>query len=150
MTTLFLARHGETDWNRDGRFQGHADPPLNDAGRRQAEHLAEELADEPPEAVYASDLRRAFETAEVIGARFGLPVGRAPNPARVLFQDRIWESPANLAPVTVGQDPADAAAGAIAAAARAEAISDAVIQRGRTGLFIGGLAPLIWPSGHAP
>jgi broad specificity phosphatase PhoE len=76
VTTILLARHGETDWNRDGRFQGHADPPLNAAGRRQAESLAQTVASEAPDAVYASDLRRAFETAEIVGARLGLPVGR--------------------------------------------------------------------------
>jgi 2,3-bisphosphoglycerate-dependent phosphoglycerate mutase len=76
VTTILLARHGETDWNRDGRFQGHADPPLNEAGRRQAERLAQAVADEPPDAVYASDLRRAFDTAEIVGTRLGLPVGR--------------------------------------------------------------------------
>ena len=65
-TTLLLARHGETDWNREGRFQGHADPPLNERGREQARLLAELLADEPLEAVYTSDLRRAYETAQVV------------------------------------------------------------------------------------
>jgi broad specificity phosphatase PhoE len=74
VTTILLARHGETDWNRDGRFQGHADPSLNDAGRRQAESLAGTLQGEPPDAVYASDLRRALETAEIVGERLGLPV----------------------------------------------------------------------------
>jgi broad specificity phosphatase PhoE len=76
VTTILIARHGETDWNRAGRFQGHADPPLNESGRRQAEKLAEALGDEPPDAIYASDLRRAFDTAEFVGARFGLPVVR--------------------------------------------------------------------------
>jgi 2,3-bisphosphoglycerate-dependent phosphoglycerate mutase len=76
VTTILLARHGETDWNREGRFQGHADPPLNEAGRKQAERLAEALEDERPDAVYASDLRRAFETAEIVAERLGLPVGR--------------------------------------------------------------------------
>jgi probable phosphoglycerate mutase len=74
MTTLILARHGETDWNRDGRFQGHADPPLNDRGREQALELAELLADEPIEAVYSSDLRRAYETARIVAERKGLDV----------------------------------------------------------------------------
>ena len=45
MATLILARHGETDWNRDGIWQGHGDPPLNELGRRQATELAERLAD---------------------------------------------------------------------------------------------------------
>ncbi len=74
MTTILLVRHGETDWNREGRWQGHADPPLNDAGRRQAEQLAETLVAEPPAAVYSSDLRRARETAEVVARRLDVPV----------------------------------------------------------------------------
>jgi broad specificity phosphatase PhoE len=67
VTTLILVRHGETDWNRDGIWQGHGDPPLNDAGRRQANELAERLADIEVDALYSSDLRRAYETAEIIG-----------------------------------------------------------------------------------
>jgi broad specificity phosphatase PhoE len=73
-TTLILARHGETDWNRDGRFQGHADPPLNDTGRAQARQLAETLADEPIDAIYSSDLRRAHETAQIVAAAKGIDV----------------------------------------------------------------------------
>jgi 2,3-bisphosphoglycerate-dependent phosphoglycerate mutase len=74
VATLLLVRHGETDWNRDGRFQGHADPSLNARGRRQAEELADRLGDVPLTAVYTSDLRRASETAEVVGLRKGVPV----------------------------------------------------------------------------
>jgi broad specificity phosphatase PhoE len=74
VTTILLARHGETDWNRDGRFQGHADPPLNDRGREQARRLAETLDGEPLDALYASDLRRAAETAAIVGAKLGLEV----------------------------------------------------------------------------
>jgi probable phosphoglycerate mutase len=74
MMTLLLARHAETSWNREGRFQGHADPPLSDAGREQARTLASALEGKPPGAVYASDLRRAAETAEIVAARFDLPV----------------------------------------------------------------------------
>jgi len=72
VTTILLARHGETDWNRDDRFQGHADPPLNAAGRKQARVLADALAGEPLAAVYTSPLRRAAETAEIVAAPHGL------------------------------------------------------------------------------
>ncbi|HEU0337127.1 MAG TPA: histidine phosphatase family protein, partial [Gaiellaceae bacterium] len=74
MATVLLARHGETDWNREGRFQGHADPPLNDLGRAQARELADRLAREPLAAVYASPLRRAYETAEIVAATHDLPL----------------------------------------------------------------------------
>jgi 2,3-bisphosphoglycerate-dependent phosphoglycerate mutase len=79
MTTLLLVRHGETDWNADGRLQGQTDRPLSDYGRRQARELGdqlkdEELEDEQLETIYSSDLARARETAEIVGARLGLPV----------------------------------------------------------------------------
>jgi broad specificity phosphatase PhoE len=78
VTTILLARHGETDWNREGRWQGWADPPLNDTGRAQAERLADELQELPFDAVYASDLRRASETAEIVAAPHGVPVRTDP------------------------------------------------------------------------
>ena len=74
MATLMLVRHGETDWNADGRLQGQTDRPLSEFGRRQARQLAEELADDGLEAIYASDLSRARETAEIVGERLGLAV----------------------------------------------------------------------------
>jgi broad specificity phosphatase PhoE len=74
VTTLLLVRHGETDWNADGRLQGHTDRPLSDFGRRQAQQLAAELEGEKLEAIYSSDLARARETAEIVGERLGLPV----------------------------------------------------------------------------
>src|SRR3982751_5651517 len=74
MATLLLARHGETDWNASGRLQGHTDRPLNDYGRRQARELADRLGDDGIAAIYASDLSRAKETAEIVGERLGLPV----------------------------------------------------------------------------
>jgi broad specificity phosphatase PhoE len=67
-----MVRHGETEWNRENRFQGHADPPLNEAGRAQARDLAERLADERLVALYTSPLRRARETAQILGERLGL------------------------------------------------------------------------------
>jgi len=74
MTTLLLTRHGETDWNNQRRWQGHADRPLNDIGREQARELAEMLADHGIDVVYSSDLRRAHETARIVADRLGLPV----------------------------------------------------------------------------
>jgi 2,3-bisphosphoglycerate-dependent phosphoglycerate mutase len=69
-----MARHGQTDWNRERRWQGHLDPPLNALGREQARILAETLADVPIAAVYSSDLRRALDTAEIVARRLNLPV----------------------------------------------------------------------------
>jgi broad specificity phosphatase PhoE len=74
VTTLLLVRHGETDWNAEGRLQGHTDRPLNAHGRAQAKDLAERLSGEGADAIYASDLSRAKETAEIVGARLGLTV----------------------------------------------------------------------------
>ena len=79
MTVLLLVRHGETDWNAAGRLQGHTDRPLNDYGRRQAKELAERLAGEGADAIYASDLVRAKETAEIVGERLGLTVAVDPD-----------------------------------------------------------------------
>jgi 2,3-bisphosphoglycerate-dependent phosphoglycerate mutase len=74
VTTILLARHGETQWNLERRWQGWADPPLNDTGRAQAQALAQQLRDTPFDAVYTSDLRRAHETAEIVAAPHGVPV----------------------------------------------------------------------------
>jgi broad specificity phosphatase PhoE len=74
VTTVYLARHGQSDWNAAGRWQGHADRPLTALGLRQAAELAEELADVPLDAVYSSDLRRARETAEAVAAPRGQTV----------------------------------------------------------------------------
>jgi broad specificity phosphatase PhoE len=74
VTILLLARHGETDWNADGRLQGQTDRPLSDFRRRQARQLGEDLVDEKLEAIYTSDLARARETAQIVGERLGLPV----------------------------------------------------------------------------
>ncbi len=70
--TIVLVRHGETDWNRERRFQGHADQPLNEAGRRQAGELADLLDGDRLAAVYTSPLRRARETAAIVAAHVGL------------------------------------------------------------------------------
>jgi probable phosphoglycerate mutase len=71
-TTIVLVRHGETDWNRDNRFQGHADPPLNDNGRAQARALATELRPLGFAVAYTSPLRRAAETAAILAEELHL------------------------------------------------------------------------------
>lgn len=70
---LYLARHGRTQWNEQGRFQGHADVPLDDVGRAQAGALAEALRGRV-EAVISSDLRRASQTARIVADALGIPV----------------------------------------------------------------------------
>jgi probable phosphoglycerate mutase len=76
---ILLARHGETDDNREPiRVQGFRDTPLNDTGRRQAAQLAEQVADDGIVSLWSSDLSRARETAEIVGAHIGLQVRSDP------------------------------------------------------------------------
>ena len=79
MTTILLARHGQSDWNAAKRWQGHADRPLTDLGRAQARELADRLAATDVEAVYSSDLQRARDTAAVVAAAKGLDVATTPD-----------------------------------------------------------------------
>lgn len=67
-------RHGQTEWNAERRFQGHTDVPLNEVGRRQADHAAELLVRLRPEAIVSSDLSRASATATALARRTGLEV----------------------------------------------------------------------------
>jgi len=73
-TTIILIRHGETAWNAVRRLQGHIDIPLNEAGRRQAAALGQALAGERIDAVVASDLQRAMQTADAVAGHHGLAV----------------------------------------------------------------------------
>jgi 2,3-bisphosphoglycerate-dependent phosphoglycerate mutase len=73
-TRIIAIRHGETSWNVDTRIQGHLDIPLSANGRWQAERLAGALKDEPIAAIYASDLTRAWETAQYVGRAKGIAV----------------------------------------------------------------------------
>jgi probable phosphoglycerate mutase len=75
-TCIGLIRHGETVWNRTGRWQGHAPTPISDEGRQQAALLAEYLAQsgEPVAAIYSSDSPRCRETAAIVAERLGKPL----------------------------------------------------------------------------
>lgn len=74
MTRLLLVRHGQTDWNLEGRWQGASEVPLNSTGWRQAEQVASELAGRRIDAIYSSPLSRSFDTAKLIARRHGLDV----------------------------------------------------------------------------
>ena len=78
MTDLILIRHGETDWNRELRFQGQTDVPLNAIGHTQAQRLAQRLAAEPVQHLVSSDLLRARQTAEPVHAQRLQPLPLAP------------------------------------------------------------------------
>jgi probable phosphoglycerate mutase len=75
-TRIIAIRHGETSWNVDTRIQGQLDIPLNANGRWQAERLADALRDEPLKAIYASDLTRAWETAQYLSRATGVELSK--------------------------------------------------------------------------
>lgn len=77
-TEIYLFRHGRTEWNDLGRWQGQADAPLNEEGRRQAEELAMRWKDKGFSAIYSSDLQRARVTAEPLARQCGLSIHLEP------------------------------------------------------------------------
>lgn len=100
--SVLLARHGETDDNRQPlRFQGWRDTPLNDTGRRQAAELAERVAGLGVRALWSSDLIRARETAVIVGAGLGLEVrldARLREANRGLWEGRLFDDVAREEP----------------------------------------------------
>ena len=80
MMDIWLVRHGETDWNRELRFQGHLDAPLNDLGLQQAQRLGQHLAAQAPRALVASDLLRTRQTAQPLGEHW----------LRAALPDTLW------------------------------------------------------------
>ena len=78
LTTLVLVRHGETSWNMEGRIQGHTDIALNELGVAQAEAVGRRLARERFDAIYSSDLARAYRTA----------CPAVPDPERTIVKDQ--------------------------------------------------------------
>ncbi len=79
VTTLLIARHGETAWNAQRRFQGHSDTDLSPVGLRQSRALAARLASAAPDALYCSDLGRAVRTAEHLRELTGLEIRLEPD-----------------------------------------------------------------------
>ena len=75
---LYVFRHGETDWNREGRLQGGVDTELNATGRLQAQKLKTFFETNPVEVVLSSDLSRALETARIATSSLGIPIVREP------------------------------------------------------------------------
>jgi len=74
MPSLFLIRHGETDWNIEGRYQGQADPPLNSSGLLQAQKLSQDLKDSMLDVLYTSPLQRTRQTADILADVLDIPV----------------------------------------------------------------------------
>lgn len=74
MKQFYIFRHGETDWNAEGRFQGHVDIPLNDRGRAQAQGLIPRLESFGLQVIVSSDLLRAHETARIVAHGLGITV----------------------------------------------------------------------------
>jgi alpha-ribazole phosphatase len=89
MIRLLLVRHGTTAWNRKGRYQGQSDVPLDETGIQQALALKSRLAREEIDAIYASDLQRAWQTAAVVAAPHRLAVRPEPRLREIDFG--IWD-----------------------------------------------------------
>lgn len=89
MTRLLLIRHGQTEWNKLGKYQGQSDVALSEEGLEQARCLAEHFPVEKLDAVYASDLFRAMVTARTVADRFGLAVQKEEAFRELSFGD--WE-----------------------------------------------------------
>jgi alpha-ribazole phosphatase len=86
---LYLIRHGETEWNNTMKFQGSTDIPLSENGRRQSERLGKRLASLKLDAVYTSDLLRAYETATIINSHHNVPLEIVPGLREINFG--AWE-----------------------------------------------------------
>jgi phosphoserine phosphatase len=87
---LVIVRHGESEWNRIGRYQGQSDAPLSELGLRQAEALAGRLRDEPLDIIFASPLQRAAKTAEAI-ARYHTDIPFVHEPALLEIHHGDWQ-----------------------------------------------------------
>ena len=98
---LHCVRHGESSYNAENRIQGQSDVPLSELGRRQGEAVAAALAESPLEAIYASPLRRAMQTAQPLAAALELPIQTDPRLMEVhagVFQDKLRSDLGRLYP----------------------------------------------------
>ena len=85
MIRIYIARHGETTWNVEGRIQGRSDPDLSPEGYAQSRALLEQLKGRPISAIYTSTLKRSFLTAQPIASHLGLPIRRQPELDEIAF-----------------------------------------------------------------
>lgn len=121
MTRIYLVRHGQTEWNRQERFRGRIDIPLNDLGRAQAQAIADYLSGKGVAAVYASPLSRAVETARpiaednklapavlpgLIDISYGEWQGRTPSEVREEFPEllELWYAEPHQVDIPGGQN----------------------------------------------
>ncbi len=85
MIRIYIARHGETTWNVEGRIQGRSDPGLSPEGYAQSRALLEQLKGRPLSAIYTSTLKRSILTAQPIADHFGLPLQKQPELDEIAF-----------------------------------------------------------------
>jgi broad specificity phosphatase PhoE len=85
LISIYIARHGETTWNVEGRIQGRSDPDLSPEGHAQSQALLEQLKGRPISAIYTSTLKRSFLTAQPIADHFGLAIQRQPELNEIAF-----------------------------------------------------------------
>jgi probable phosphoglycerate mutase len=133
---LYLARHGETEWNRDRRLQGSADIALNDTGRRQAAALADRLRGVQLDAVYSSELKRSRETAAIVHGAAPLVTLAGLNERRLgVFEGQISSAEYERR----RQDPDDTLDGGESLSqffARIHATLETLLQRHRSGTIL--------------
>lgn len=91
MTTLLLIRHGETEWNLEGKYTGHADIPLNETGRLQAKEVARTVAQGAIDAIFSSDLMRALETAAIVAGKCKSKANIQTDPRLREINQGVWE-----------------------------------------------------------
>lgn len=99
MTRIYLIRHGETEWNKQGRLQGNSNVKLSPEGIRQAQLLAEHSPFQHIDAIYSSDLVRAVDTAKILAEKFNLEVQTLPELRETNFGYWEGKSIADLAEI---------------------------------------------------